>query len=75
MSTNNIVYKCPKCGSEGAHRVITRGPHYTLVCGNCGKYIKHIKKNEIDKLDKRTTEEIEPCGLDCIVINEDGQIL
>lgn len=37
--------KCPQCGSENLE-VISSGPHAKLVCSECYKFVKFLKKSE-----------------------------
>lgn len=52
---NNLIYQIEmnaecRCGSSFGI-VYTKGQHYRLDCGECGRYIKFIPKAElVDKL-------------------------
>lgn len=42
--------KCNSCGYEGKPNLEETGPHTKALCQQCGKYIKMVGKDELDKL-------------------------
>jgi len=40
---------CGHCGFKEIPSVIQKGPHYKAICSNCGKYIKFLKKSQVDQ--------------------------
>lgn len=39
------MFKCKYCGSKN-YKIIKRNIHHGLYCGECGKWIKWLNKNE-----------------------------
>jgi len=45
-----LIMTCNACGWEGAVNLEETGPHTKALCGKCGKYIKMVSKQELNKL-------------------------
>ena len=39
---------CNHCSSTSEPRIKESGPHLSAYCGNCGRYIKHIRQQPED---------------------------
>jgi hypothetical protein len=45
-----LIMKCNKCEWEGTPNLVETGPHTKALCRGCGKYIKMVNKEELNKL-------------------------
>lgn len=43
---NQII--CQRCGSVNDYRTVQSGPHIKAICNGCDRYIKFMKKSDID---------------------------
>jgi len=50
-SAKSQLLVCNKCGSDNL-KLVTKGPHESLVCGDCVAYQRHMKKSEADTFRK-----------------------
>ena len=48
--------KCPYCGADSFVDYRENTPHVSVFCVNCGKFIKHISKENIDKWKKEVKQ-------------------
>nr|DAH95373.1 MAG TPA: cysteine-rich protein [Caudoviricetes sp.] len=51
------VDKCKYCGNDNEFKLIPCGPHMGIYCAKCSKWLKWVKRKEVDKNHQITMEE------------------
>lgn len=44
---DDYPYKCPYCNNATEFNLKQNGPHMSLYCSRCGRWIKHMPKSKV----------------------------